>query len=178
MIGVRYVWWFETCHELVISVVLSPSKVFTVSCVLFCRDVGAALRRFTLLCATLRCFASCGWLFYLWMFLEKIVSFLSPHPAFSPYFKELSYNCCGSQCWCVIFVTPFVTYYGLLCKFQTSNVRVVVPFSKFSRENCVIFGYNFGDVRLLPSHFMKHSCNFCGSQCLVCFTSVSLCHVI
>ena len=50
MIGVRYVWWFETCHELVISVVLSPLKVFTVSCVLFCRDMMAPL------CVALRCF--------------------------------------------------------------------------------------------------------------------------
>ena len=182
MIGVRYVWWFETCHEQVMSVVLSPLKVSTVSCVLFCRDVGAALRRFTLLSVALRWFVPlCDALhlvvgcFTFESFQRKLRYFLSPHPAFFHILKNFPIFCCccGSKCWCVIFVTPFVTYYGLLCKFQSSNVRVVVPFSKISRENCVIYGYNFGDVWLFPSHFMKHSYNFCGFKGLVCFTSVS-----
>ena len=86
------------------------------------------------------------------------------------HFVEHLCNFVDSNVWCVKFLPPLVTYYGLLNKFQASTVRMVVTFSRVFREHFIIFCQNFGTIHLFFITFRGTFMQFSSiSLSYVCF---------
>ena len=94
------------------------------------------------------------------------------------HFVELLCNFVDFNEWCVKFLPPLVTYYGLLNKIQASTVRMVATFSKVFRENFIIFCQNFGAIRLFFHHISWNFHAILIDLIAICVLSFIICHVL